>query len=126
MKKKRRYEEELPPAYEGVERHLMAVYYSGVYITNADIVRVGKMVGLDLAMKDRLALLKDLMHHAHETGTKAQMMQGFITILQERSKTYGELAQNFPAAAPLLQSMMQKARSTALLLQREMRSDPYA
>jgi len=126
MKKKRRYDEELPPAYEGIERHLMAVYYSGVYITNADIVHVGKSMGLDMAMKDRLALLKDLMHHAHETGTKAQMMQGFIVILQERSNTYGELAQNFPAAAPLLQNMMQKARSTALLLQREMRSDPYA
>ena len=126
MKKKHRHEEELPPAYEGVERHLMATYYSGVYITNADLVRVAREIGLDMAMKDRQALLKDLMHHAHETGTKAQMMQGFISVLQERSKSYEQLVENFPAAVPLLHGMMQKMRSTILLLQREMRSDPYA
>ena len=125
MKKRKHREEELPPAYEGVERHLMAVYYSGVYITNADIVDVAGKMGLELAMKDRTALLKDLMHHAHETGAKARMMQGFIELLQTRSKSYAKMANDFPLAAPLLQGMMQKARATALLLQREMRSNPY-
>ncbi len=115
----------LPPAYEGVERHLMAVFYSGVYVTNADIVKVGKSLGLDLPMKDRMALLKQIMRHAYENNMKAQMMQGFIQLLQERTKTYHTLAQNFPAAAPLMQQWIQKARSTTLLLQREMRSNPY-
>jgi hypothetical protein len=123
--KRKQHENVLPPAYEGVERHLMAVFYSGVYITGADIVKVGKSLGLDLPMKDRMALLKQIMHHAHENNMKPQMMQGFIQLLQERAKTYNDLAQNFPTAAPLIQKWIQKARSTALLLQREMRSNPY-
>ncbi|WP_456453129.1 hypothetical protein [Hydrogenimonas sp.] len=115
----------LPPAYEGVERQLMAVFYSGVYVTNADIVRVGKKLGLDLPLKDRIALLKHLMRHAHDNDQKPQLMQGFIEILQERADTYRQLAQAFPQAAPILGQMMQKARATAMLLQREMRSNPY-
>jgi len=123
--KQRQHENVLPPAYEGVERHLMAVFYAGVYITSADIVKIGKSLGLDLPMKERLALLKQIMKHAHENNMKPQMMQGFIQLLQERAKIYNDLAQNFPTAAPLIQKWIQKARSTALLLQREMRSNPY-
>jgi hypothetical protein len=115
----------LPPAYEGVERHLMALFYSGVYVTNADIVKVGKLLGLELPLKDRMALLKQIMHHAHENNMKPQMMQGFIQLLQERTKIYNDLAQNFPSSAPLIQQWIQKARSTIMLLQREMRSNPY-
>ncbi|SFO91356.1 hypothetical protein [Hydrogenimonas thermophila] len=115
----------LPPAYEGVERHLMALFYSGVYVTNADIVKVGKLLGLELPLKDRMALLKQIMHHAHENNMKSQMMQGFMQLLQERTKIYNDLAQNFPTAAPLIQQWIQKARSTIMLLQREMRSNPY-
>jgi len=115
----------LPSAYEGVERHLMALFYSGVYVTNADIVKVGKLLGLDLPLKDRMALLKQLMHHAHENNMKPQMMQGFIQLLQERTKIYNDLAQNFPSVAPIIQQWIQKARSTIMLLQREMRSNLY-
>jgi len=115
----------LPPAYEGVERHLMALFYSGVYVTNADIVKVGKLLDLELPLKDRIALLKQIMHHAHENNMKSQMMQGFIQLLQERTKIYNDLAQNFPSAAPLIQQWIQKTRSTIMLLQREMRSNPY-
>jgi len=115
----------LPPAYEGVERHLMARFYSGVDVTNADIVKVGKLLGLDLPLKDRMALLKQVMHHAHENNMKPQMMQGFIKLLQERTKIYNDLAQTFPSTAPIIQQWIQKARSTIMLLQREMRSNPY-
>jgi len=115
----------LPPAYEGVERHLMALFYSGVYVTNADIVKVGKLLGLELPLKDRMALLKQLMHHAHENSMKPKMMQGFIELLKERTKVYNNLAQNFPTTAPIIQQWIQKARSTIMLLQREMRSNPY-
>ncbi len=123
--KRKMDENTLPPAYEGVERQLMALFYCGVYNTNADIVRIGASMGLKLPLKDRIALLKQLMRHAHEHDMKPQMMQGFVRLLQERAKTYQELAQNYPTAAPLIQEWIQKARATALLLQREMRSNPY-
>ncbi|WP_353661611.1 hypothetical protein [Hydrogenimonas sp. SS33] len=124
--KKRHNENVLPPAYEGLERQLMALFYAGVYITNADIVQVGRGMGLELPLKDRMALLKDLMHEAHENNLKPQMIQGFMALIQERMKIYQEYAQAFPAAAPLIGQWLQKARSTVMLLQRELRSDPYA
>ncbi len=123
--KKRHDEEVLPPAYEGLERQLMAVFYSGVYLTNADLVNVGKSLDLDLPLKDRMALLKEIMRHAHDNNMQIQMLQAFVRLLQERSATYNELSQNFPAAAPLINQWIQKARSTIMLLQREMRSSPY-
>ncbi len=125
--KKRHNDHVLPPAYEGVERQLMALFYSGVYITNADIVRVAETLGFEgYGLKDRISLLKDLMHEAHESGRKAAMMQAFMTILQERAQAYQELVHAYPAASQILGDMIQKARATAMLLQREMRSDPYA
>ncbi|WP_201352203.1 hypothetical protein [Hydrogenimonas urashimensis] len=120
-----RYNDPLPPAYEGVERQLMALFYSGVYITNADIVKVGKSLGLQLPLKERTALLKQIMQHAYDNDMKPAMLQAFIQLLQERIKSYQTLAQAFPTAAPLIQTWIQKARSTAMLLQREMRSNPY-
>ncbi|WP_300368992.1 hypothetical protein [Hydrogenimonas sp.] len=123
--KRKMHENTLPPAYEGVERQLMALFYCGAYITNADIVKIGRTMGLDLPLKDRMVLLKRLMLHAHENNMKPQMMQGFIGLLQSRMKIYQDLAQNYPDAAPLIQEWIQKAHSTILLLQREMRSNPY-
>ena len=126
MKKRRFEEEELPPAYEGLERQLMAVFYSGVYITNDDIVKVGRRIGLELPRKDRMALLKEVMHEAHESNRMVPVLQGFAELLQERANIYQQYARQFPAAAPLIGEWLQKVRATTMLLQREMRSDPYA
>ncbi len=115
----------LPPAYEGVERHLMALFYSGVYITNADIVHVGQKLGLELPMKDRAALLKQLMRFAHEEGKKGEMMREFHTLIEMRIDHYSRLLGEFPEASPLIGEWLRKARATALLLQREMRGVPY-
>ncbi len=121
----KRNENVLPPAYEGVERHLSALFYSGVYITNADIIKVAASLGLDLPMKDRTALLKQIMQYAHDNGKKGELMQGFAKLLMARIEKYKALSQNFPDADPLTREWIQKARATIKLLQREMRSSPY-
>ena len=126
MKKRKFDEETLPPSYEGIERQLMALFYSGVYVTNDDIIKVGRRIGLELPRKDRMALLKEVMHEAYENGQMVPVLQGFIQLLQERANQYRHYAQQFPAAAPLIGEWLQKVRATTMLLQREMRSDPYA
>jgi len=115
----------LPPAYEGVENHLLALFYSGVYITNAEMVKVGKSLGLDLPMKDRTALLKHIMRYAHDNDLKPQMLLGFIGVIKSRIESYEMLAKEFPQAKNVIAGWIQKARSTVLLLQREMRINPY-
>ncbi len=115
----------LPPAYEGVENHLLALFYSGVYITNAQMAEVGRELGLDLPMKDRTALLKQIMRHAHDNDMKPKMIQSFISVIKKRIKEYEALAKNFPEAAELVGGWIQKANATVLLLQREIRSSPY-
>ncbi len=115
----------LTHAYESVESRLLALFYSGVYITNAEIVEIGKELGLDLPMKERSALLKHLMRHAHDNRETSRMLKSFITLLKKRITAYRELAQNFPEASDIVGEWIQKANSTILLLQREMRSNPY-
>ncbi len=115
----------LPPAYESVESRLLALFYSGVYITNTEIVEIGKELGLDLPMKDRTALLKHLMRHAHDNGETPRMLKGFIALLKKRIAAYRDLAESFPEASDLVGEWIHKANSTILLLQREMRSNPY-
>ncbi len=115
----------MPPAYEGVENHLLALFYSGVYITNAEFVQVGKDLGIELPMKDRTALLKHIMRYAHENDLKPKMLQGFISLIRKRIESYETLAQNFPEAAGVAKEWIRKANATVLLLQREMRSSPY-
>ncbi len=122
MKKNR---DVMPPAYESVENHLLALFYSGVYITNAEIVEIAKGLGLELPMKERTALLKHLMRHAHDSGKTPGMLNGFIMLLKKRIQTYQALAQSFPEASDLAKEWIHKANSTILLLQREMRSNPY-
>ncbi|BBG64724.1 hypothetical protein NNO_0022 [Hydrogenimonas sp.] len=117
--------ENIPPAYEGVENHLLALFYSGVYITGADFVEIGKELGLDLPMKDRSALLKQIMRHAHDNGLTQKMLAQFIKLLKRRIESYTALARNFPEASDLTREWIHKANSTILLLQREMRSNPY-
>ncbi len=115
----------LTHAYESVESRLLALFYSGVYITNTEIVEIGKELGLDLPMKERSALLKHLMRHAHDNRETSRMLKSFITLLKKRITAYRELAQNFPEASDIVGEWIQKANSTILLLQREMRSNPY-
>ncbi|MCF6201178.1 MAG: hypothetical protein L3J42_03485, partial [Hydrogenimonas sp.] len=98
----KRNENILPPAYEGVERHLSALFYSGVYITNADIVEVAKDIGLELPMKDRNALLKHVMRYAHENGKKSELMQSFAKLLANRVERYKDLSKNFSDSNPLI------------------------
>jgi len=115
----------LPPAYESVESRLLALFYSGVYITNAEIVEVAGELGLELPMKERTALLKHLMRHAHDNGETPRMLKCFITLLKKRVLAYQALVQSFPEASDIAGEWIQKANSTILLLQREMRSGPY-
>ena len=124
--KKRFMEEELPESYGIIERQLMALFYCGVYITNADLVEIGAEMGYEYGLKNRVSLLKDLMHDAYEEGRVPEMLRHLTRLLQERAGEYQRLAGDFPAAAGILHEMIQKARSTAMLMQREMRSDPYA
>ncbi len=115
----------LTHAYESVESRLLALFYSGVYITNAEIVEIGKELGLDLPMKERSALLKHLMRHAHDNRETSRMLKSFITLLKKRITAYRELTESFPEASDIVGEWIQKANSTILLLQREMRSNPY-
>ena len=124
--KKRHMEPELPSSYGAIERQLMAVHYCGVYITNADIVRIAEGMGYTFGLKNRTSLLKDLMHEAYESGRTPEMLQAFSRLLQERASGYQALAKSFPASASVLHDMIQKARATVMLMQREMRGDPYA
>ncbi len=114
-----------PALYEGVENHLLSLFYSGVYITNSEIIEIGRSIGLNLPMKERSALLKQILRHAHESGETSKILESFIYLLNRRIEDYKKLAQSFPEASVLIKEWIHKADSIILLMKREMRGNIY-
>lgn len=107
--------------YETLERQLLALYHSGIYLSSYDIVVVGKEVGYDLPLKERDILLRKLIGEAKKDGNLVLLLERLSMLVAKRASLYRTLGNSHPYARGLISSWIQKAKSTDLLLKREIK-----
>ncbi|MBN2768150.1 MAG: hypothetical protein JXQ68_03535 [Campylobacterales bacterium] len=105
--------------YESLEKQLLSLFHSGVYISSYDIASIGEKIGYKLPLKERDILLQRLMGEAKKDAKLKDLLKLFGALIEERVKKYKILGDEHPYAREVISSWLHKAKSTHLLLQRE-------
>ncbi len=108
-----------------LEKQLLALHYNGSYITNFEMQEVARDIGLQIDLADREKMLKKLLQQASEHNKLSELATRLIKLLNDRLQTYQLLLQRFPNSASIIQTYIQKTRSTQLLVQQRLRTNPY-
>jgi hypothetical protein len=122
--KRRRYETERSK-FTALENHFLNTFFSGLYISSGDLIRLSEEVGMPMKMNSRELLIKELLNKSHDAGTLPRVIAGLNRIIDERIGAYHRLGIDYPEARAPMTKLAQKANGTKGLLARESRGNPY-
>jgi len=108
--------------YESLEKQLLSLFFSGLYISSHDIRQIGAKIGIELPVKDRNILLSRLFGDANKENKTKELYLAISDLIRSRAMQYAILGNNYPHTKPLILKWLQKAKATDLLLKREMGS----
>ena len=108
-----------------LEKQILALHYNGSYITNFEFGQIAKNIGIELDLADREKMLKNLLKKTIEAHKENELIAEFAKLLNSRILDYQRLAQLHPEAKEIIGEYIQKTRSTLMLLQQRLRSNPY-
>jgi len=121
---KRRYESDRSK-FTALENHFLNTFFSGLYISAAELIELGNDVGLTMQMSSRELLIKELLNNSHENGRLPEVIAGLNKIIDARIGEYHRLSIEYPEAHAPMAKLAQKASGTKSLLARESRGNPY-
>lgn len=107
------------------EKSMLSLYSSGVYISTKDIVALGKKLDIELPYKTRRIILQKLFIEAKAKDQFANLVALVSQMIDAKSQKLLEMSKHYAATAAVIQPLIQKANSTKMLLQRELRLNPY-
>jgi len=108
-----------------LENHFLNTYFSGLYLSAADFIRIAQENGLELKMHSREMLIKDLLNESDKIGTIDGVVAGLNRLIDDRITAYHRLSLEYPHARVPLTKLAQKANGTKSLLARDIRGNPY-
>lgn len=108
-----------------LENHFLNTFFSGLYLSAADFIAIGRENGLEMRMHSREMLIKDLLNKSDENGTIANVITSLNRMIEERISQCHRLSLEYPGARTPLAKLAQKATGTKALLAREVRGNPY-
>jgi len=111
--------------YETLEKQLLSLFHSGIYISSYDVIQIGKSIGLDMPFKERDVLLKSLFAKAKEANQFSEALRHITIFIKDRANQYTVLGNEFPHARPIITKWLQKAKATDALLKREIARGIY-
>ncbi|HEX5709718.1 MAG TPA: hypothetical protein VFX68_00095 [Sulfuricurvum sp.] len=122
MKKNNR---EVRSKFLTLENHFLNTFFSGLYLSAADFIRIASMNGLTLTMNSREMLIKELLNETDKLGTINGVVAALNKLIDERITAYHRLSLEYPATRVPLAKLAQKATGTKSLLARDLRGNPY-
>jgi hypothetical protein len=111
--------------YSRVEKELLTLFFSGIYITNYELVAIGEKVNIDLPMKRREIVLKNLIATAEERGIIKDVFNLIIELIDSRIKTYKSYGNSFLHSREVISRWLQKASSIKKLIAAQTKANPY-
>lgn len=108
-----------------LENHFLNTFFSGLYLSAADFIIIGRSNGLQLRMNSREMLIKDLLNESDKNGTLNSVIAALTALIDERISNIHRLSLDYPGARTSLAKLAQKAAGTKALLAREARGNPY-
>ncbi|HHG73670.1 MAG TPA: hypothetical protein ENK22_01320 [Persephonella sp.] len=84
---------------------------SGIYISRYDLKKMGTLLGVDIPIKERKEMLKDLFIYAKQMNQLKQFLDIIIDFINYRISQYQEITENFPKSEKMTSNWIKKARS---------------
>lgn len=111
--------------YESLEKHILSVHHSGVYVSSHDLVEIGKTLDYDLPLKERDILLRKMLGDAKKDGKLTELLGQLGLLTKRRAQIYTQLEKVHMPAREVISQWLQKAKSTDLLIKREAAKSQY-
>jgi len=111
--------------YESLEKHILSVYHSGVYVSSHDLVEIGKTLGYDLPLKERDILLRKILGDAKKDGKLTELLDQLGLLLKRRAQIYTLLGNEHIPAREVISQWLHKAKSADWLIKREAAKSHY-
>ncbi len=108
-----------------LENRFLNTFFSGIYLSPNDFIRIGNALGLSLEMHTREMLIKRLLNESDAHGKLPQAVALLRRLVEERIAQYHQLSMHYPEAQQPLAALAQKANATKALLTRQYRGNVY-
>lgn len=116
---KKKFNDNPVAEYEALEKQLMALFRSGVYMTGQDVRNIAKECGYEMPLKEREIALRNLLKKAKADDKLLCVFDGIIAIIDARMGLYKEYANEYEGAKTIINSWIQKVAATKMLLHSE-------
>jgi hypothetical protein len=111
--------------FTAIENHFTNTFFSGLYISSANMLNMAKKLEISIHMNPRELVLKNLLIEAD----KKNILQNFAILINElideRVQQLHRLSLEYPDARVVIAALAQKANSSKAFLARELRGNPY-
>ncbi len=111
--------------YSMLIKQILALHFSGCYISNKEFVEIGKKIEIVIDLSDRETVFKNLLSIAIQQNKEVELFNALSYLLKQRFDEYSKLAKDFPNASDVIQKWMHKLRSIDMLIKQKIRMNPY-
>ncbi|WP_457622444.1 hypothetical protein [Persephonella sp.] len=103
--------------FEKILKILTVPSKSGIYISRYDIKELGKSLGVQLPIRERKEMLKDLFIYAKQMENLKGFIDLLISFVDHRISQYRELQERYPKSSSLMERWVKKAESLKTFLE---------
>ncbi len=103
--------------FERILKLLTVPAKSGIYISRIDIQKMGRAFQVEIPVKERREMLKDLFHYAKQMDKTTDLIQTLIDYVNYRIDQYKEIEANFPKSKKITDKWVKLAERTKTILE---------
>jgi len=111
--------------YNMLIKQILALHFSGCYITNKELVNIGKKIKVEVDLADREKVFKDLLAKAINEKKETIFFNELSNLLKQRFEEYKKLSLDFPNSKEIIYEWMQKLKSIDRLIKQKIKMNPY-
>ncbi len=97
--------------FERIIKILLVPAKSGIYMSRYNIRDLGRSIGVEMSIKDRKFMLKDLFLYAKQLDKMKTLLDNIIEFINYRIEQYKWLEENYPRSKNITQKWVKKAEA---------------
>lgn len=97
--------------FERIIKILLVPAKSGIYISRYNLRDMGRAIGVEMPIKDRKFMLKDLFIYAKQLNKMKEFLDVIINFVDYRIEQYKWLEENYPRSKAITQKWIKKANA---------------
>lgn len=104
--------------FERIVKLLTIPAKSGIYLSKIDIKRIGYTIGVDVPVRERREMLKDIFYYSKQMNAMETFLDNLKKFVEDKIYQYRELSESFPKTANIIQEWINKAENLIRLIER--------